>query len=197
MPDVTDTFHIPPALVLAYEEAVAEVYDVDKYVPKRDWARVYAVEQGLVRKGVDINHFARTVARLWKQWCDDKDMKAVPLNAAIGEKSVNWYLQYQTFGVDVLPPDRAKAVILHDEVTLALLFIRSRLSGSNVSMRYLRGTIRLSPDWHQAYEDNLLPTLEAATQVCAILRVECTSSSYYDIIEVLSERKLHMEQGIS
>jgi hypothetical protein len=178
---------------MAYEEAVAEVYDVDKFVPKAQWQRVYDVERELVEAGVDINHYARTVARLWVSWCSERKMDGLPLNVFIGRKSVQWYKEYQLFGVEVLPADRAKAVILHDEVTLALLFIRSRLAGSTVTMRYLRSVVRLSPDWHLAYEADELPTIKAAEQACGILGIECTTTDYQGIVEGLRDRKLPVE----
>jgi len=193
----TDKFSIAPSLALLYEEAMAEVYDVDRFVPKAQWDKVYAVEQELVRKGMDINHYAKTIARLWHLWCDEKELSCVPLNVFIGPKSIQWYRNYQMFGVDVISPSRMEAIILHDEVTLALLYIGSITKGQPVTMRKLRNTVRTSPEWWSAYEADELPTLKAAEQVCGILGIEYTTSDYNTIAEVVRGRNLHMEQRLS
>lgn len=173
-----------PALADEYQWAIKLVYGQYIKVPEKQWKRFEDLQVKLTHEAVDIKEYAVTVAKVWRSYCAQLNLKYVPINMFLGPKSQERF--WKTHGykfVDLVSPDKVAAQVLHDEVSVAKLYIDNR---GEVKLSELARWLPLSEDWWQAYEAEERPVRQAVDMLLDLYHVpHLPARNYNDIISAL------------
>jgi hypothetical protein len=179
-----------PMLAVRYRDAMKNVYHCSVRVPEEKYPRFAKRETELRHAAIGLEDYSVTVSKMWKWWVAQQRLRCLPVNIFLGPKSKAMYVR--SYPVDLVSNDADKAIILNDELILATLCITRE-----VPERIVIENIILSELWKAAYERGQRPISDVSVLLCKLYGLECTTTSYVEIGELLRGNKIQMEQRLS
>lgn len=184
-----------PNLVQYYIDVMREEYGATPVVNKSLYTRFSEFEVRLMEHGFGVQHYAKTVARLWKDWCKKKGFKLLPVNTFLGSKSLQWYKEYAIFAIDFVGADAYQAHIYHDEFTIARVFVEQVISGNDfIMIDDVIKSLELSYEWKQAYRDGNRPVAKVAEDLAELYGIECTTTDYQELAWIIADKQEQLHE---
>lgn len=116
-----------PNLARLYVESMKEVYGVTPMLSERTYPKFLEREVDLMRNGINAKMYTWTVAACWRKWTESKNLKFLPPQVFLGDRSrirfVRYRLRYPTVNLAVarLTLLRAEAISLERDIASSLV----------------------------------------------------------------------------